>query len=76
MPSHLVRIRQVASAAERKAIPGSRAMRCPRARERSRISQWWLASMLGYGGSNWPHHDGLIWPHPLVVVAAGMVVSA
>jgi hypothetical protein len=30
----------------------------------------------GYDGSDWPHHDGLIWPHLSVVVAAGMVVSA
>ena len=27
-------------------------------------------------GSIWLHHDGLIWPHPLVAVGAGMVVSA
>ena len=27
-------------------------------------------------GSSWPRHDGLKWPHLLVVVGAGMVVSA
>jgi len=46
MPSHLVRVRPPASAAARKAIAGSPAMRCPRARERSRVSQWWLVSVL------------------------------
>jgi hypothetical protein len=46
MPSHLVRVRPMASAAERKAITGSPAMCCPLARERSKISQWWLASVL------------------------------
>ena len=30
----------------------------------------------GYDGSSWPRHDGLKWPHLLVVVGAGMVVSA
>jgi hypothetical protein len=30
----------------------------------------------GYDGSDWPHHDGLFWPRPSMVVAAGMVVSA
>jgi len=29
----------------------------------------------GYDGSSWPRHDGLKWPHLLVVVGAGMVVS-
>ena len=31
---------------------------------------------VGYDGSDWPHHDGLKWPHPLVAVGTGMVVSA
>ena len=31
---------------------------------------------IGYDGSDWPHHDGLKWPRPLAVIAAGMVVSA
>ena len=30
----------------------------------------------GYDGSDWPHHEGLKWPHPSAVIAAGMVVSA
>ena len=30
----------------------------------------------GYVGFIWPHCDGLIWPHPLVAVGAGMVVLA
>ncbi len=46
MPSHLVRIRPIPSAAARKAIPGSPAMRCPRVREWRRVSQWWLVSVL------------------------------
>jgi hypothetical protein len=40
---HLVRVPRAAAA--RKAIPGSPAMPCPRARERSRVSQWWLVSV-------------------------------
>ena len=46
MPSHLVRIRPTPSAAAHKAIPDSPAMRCPRVRERSKVSQWWLVSVL------------------------------
>ena len=34
------------------------------------------ARRTGYDGSDWPRHDGLKWPHPAMVVAAGMVVSA
>ena len=30
----------------------------------------------GYDGSDWPHHDGLKWPHCLVAFCYGMVVSA
>ena len=45
MPSHRVRARLAASAAARNAVPGSPASRCPRARERSRVSQWWLVSV-------------------------------
>jgi hypothetical protein len=30
----------------------------------------------GYDGSDGPHLDGLKWPHPAVVIAGGMVVSA
>jgi hypothetical protein len=37
------------------------------------MDRWKLA---GYDGSSWPRHDGLKWPHLLVVAAAGMVVSA
>jgi hypothetical protein len=35
-----------------------------------------LSRVRGYDGSSWPRHDGLKWPHLLVVVGAGMVVSA
>ena len=31
---------------------------------------------IGYDGSDWPHHDGLKWPHCLVAFCYGMVVSA
>ena len=31
---------------------------------------------VGYDGSDWPHHDGLKWPHCLVAFCYGMVVSA
>jgi hypothetical protein len=41
-----------------------------------RFTQMFLLEMDGYDGSDWPHHDGLKWPHPLVAVGTGMVVSA
>ncbi len=48
----------------------------PAGRDRAKNLPWAAGKLAGYDGSDWPRHDGLKWPHPSAVVAAGMVVSA